>query len=77
VHAVWWRRWNGNSGPSEIWYRRSTDNGVTWGEEALLDSDGDASMYPSVAVFGSLRWGIYFLRSRDERNGPIRIVKIR
>jgi hypothetical protein len=74
IHVVWWDE--RNSGTIEIYYKRSTDGGLTWGEDKqLTNSLGDA-YYPSIAVSGSfvhVAWydtrdgndEIYYIRSTD------------
>ncbi|MEO0098159.1 MAG: exo-alpha-sialidase [candidate division WOR-3 bacterium] len=49
VHIVWRDSRDGNL---EIYYKRSTDNGVTWSEDTRLTSDSAESNYTSVAVSG-------------------------
>ena len=73
IHVVWYDLRDGNR---EIYYKRSTDNGTTWGSDMRLTNDDSSSYYPSVAVSGSnvhvvwydLRDGnreIYYKRSTD------------
>jgi hypothetical protein len=50
VHILWQDDRDGNA---EIYYKRSTDSGVTWGPDYRLTSTPDSSGYPSVAVSGS------------------------
>ncbi len=47
VHVLWCDERDGNS---EIYYKRSTDGGTTWGANVRLTNDPDSSMLPSVAV---------------------------
>jgi len=72
VHVVWSHRRNG----TEIYYRRSLDSGVSWGQEIRLTNAQGGSYSPSVAVSGSyvhLTWSdfrdgdveIYYIRSTD------------
>ena len=73
VHVVWWDERNGLN--SEIYYKRSTDSGVTWGEDTRLTNDTAKSHYPSIAaahdtvhlVWWDERtgWDIYYKRSAD------------
>ena len=49
VHAVWN---DSRSGGSDIFYNRSTDNGMTWGSDKQL-SDFQSSNLASVAAFGN------------------------
>jgi hypothetical protein len=73
VHVVWQDDRDGNF---EIYYRRSTDNGSSWGPDVRLSSTPDSSVYPSVAVSGltlHVVWQdhrdgndeIYYIQSRD------------
>ncbi len=74
VHAVWN---NNNSGSYQVYYKRSTDGGSTWGAEVQLTSNTDGSFnYPSVSVTGQnvhIVWNdnrdgneeIYYKRSTD------------
>jgi hypothetical protein len=74
VHVVWWDYRDGND---EIYYKRSTDAGVTWGADTRLTNCTDNSMYPSISVSGSFvhvvwqdyrdgNFEIYYKRSIDE-----------
>jgi hypothetical protein len=49
VHVVWRDDRDGNN---EIYYKRSTDGGTTWGGDFRFTNDTAASQYPSVAVAG-------------------------
>ena len=74
VHAVWA---DGRHGyPWEIYYKRSTDQGVNWGPDTRLTTDNKQSFYPTVKVSGSTvhliwhKWvatpqGYYYKRSND------------
>jgi len=74
IHVVWHDSRDGNS---EIYYKRSTDNGITWGSDTRLTNNISSSTFPNVSVAGSLvhivwnddRIGnsnrIYFKRSSD------------
>jgi hypothetical protein len=73
VHVVWDDRRDGND---EIYYKRSTDAGVSWGADTRLTNKTERSEYPSVAVSGSVvhivwmdycdgNWEIYYKRSTD------------
>ncbi len=73
VHVVWYDNRDGNQ---EIYYKRSTDGGVTWGEDTRLTNKSADSWYPSIAVSGSVvhvAWDddrdgnneIYYKRSED------------
>jgi len=74
VHAVWFDL--RDSGNSEIYYKRSTDDGESWGADTRLTNNADMSRFPSVAVSGSdvhVVWEdtrdwytqIYYKRSTD------------
>jgi len=66
VHIVWRDTRDGNY---EIYYKRSTDGGTTWGSDYRLTNDTAFSDHPSVAVSNSnvhLVWD-------DARNGTHRI----
>jgi len=62
VHLVWSDERNGNA---EIYYKRSTDAGVSWGADTRLTNDTSWSEYPSVAVSGLAVHVVW----RDERDG--------
>ena len=73
VHVVWEEYRDGNG---EIYYKRSTDAGVSWGADTRLTNNSSQSLSPSVAVSDSfvhvtwydLRDGnseIYYKRSDD------------
>ncbi len=51
LHIVWYDKRDGNF---EIYYKRSTDNGTTWGEDVRLTNDTVYSGYPGIAVSGSV-----------------------
>lgn len=72
--AIVWQ--DSRDGNNEIYYKRSTDGGLTWEADTRLTSNASESYYSSVAVSGSLvnvvwtdeRDGnqeIYFKRSTD------------
>lgn len=65
VHAVWHR--GGNN--MEIYYKRSTNNGVNWGSDTRLTYADSDSWYPCIAVndrFVNVVWG-------DRRDGDFEI----
>jgi hypothetical protein len=62
VHVVWSDYRDGNY---EIYYKRSTDAGVSWGADTRLTNNTGVSLYPSVAVSGSVVHIVW----RDYRNG--------
>ncbi|OFZ08628.1 MAG: hypothetical protein A2338_04530 [Bacteroidetes bacterium RIFOXYB12_FULL_41_6] len=73
MHVVWEDERQGNS---EIYYKNSTDGGVTWGADTRLTTNPYDSWNPSVTVSGLLvhvawydfrdgNWEIYYKRSAD------------
>jgi len=50
VHVAWYDNHDGNN---EIYYKRSTDNGISWGADTRLTNNSGESRYPSIAVSGS------------------------
>lgn len=73
VHVVWWDTRHGNE---EIYYKRSTDNGTTWGPDVRLTNNPARSVKPTLGVSGSnvhVVWEdrrdgndeIYYKRSTD------------
>ncbi|MCK9400047.1 MAG: exo-alpha-sialidase [Bacteroidales bacterium] len=74
VHVAW--RDERDNDKLEIYYKRSTDWGITWGEDTRLSFDSLVSTRPSIAASGSnvyLVWQdhrdqnaeIYFMKSTD------------
>ncbi|UCG93447.1 MAG: T9SS type A sorting domain-containing protein [candidate division WOR-3 bacterium] len=72
VHVVWPDNRHGDT--SEIYYKRSTDNGTTWETDIRLTDNPSESREPSVAVSGSYvhavwhdsrdgNWEIYYKRN--------------
>jgi hypothetical protein len=66
VHVVWDEERDGNR---EIYYKRSTDGGISWGADTRLTNNPDNSWYPSVSVSGS---GVHILW-QDNRDGNYEI----
>jgi hypothetical protein len=66
VHVVWNDDRDGNS---EIYYKRSTDGGATWGSDTRLTSNAANSLYPSVAVAGAAVHVVW----HDDRDGNYEI----
>jgi hypothetical protein len=73
VHVVWYDNRDGNS---EIYYKRSTDAGISWGTDTRLTNNTANSYDPSIVVSGSVvnivwmdyrdgNWEIYNKRSTD------------
>ncbi|MHC1777166.1 MAG: exo-alpha-sialidase [Lentimicrobium sp.] len=76
VHVVWADDRDGNY---EVYYKRSADGGLSWGDDIRLTDSPDYSYVPSIAVSGSvvhvvwsdkrdLDWEIYYKRSTDGGN---------
>jgi hypothetical protein len=74
VHVVW--QDNRDGAPGEIYYKNSTDGGVSWGTDARLTNEIEGSWYPSVTVSGAVvhivwqnvlfgHWEIYYKHSTD------------
>jgi hypothetical protein len=66
IHVVWYDDRDGNT---EIYYKRSTDDGTTWGADTRLTTDPSWSERPSVTVLGSTVHVVWY----DGRLGPPRI----
>src|SRR4030095_6058435 len=49
VHVVWYDLRDGNT---EIYYKRSTDGGISWGADTRLTNDPAFSENPSVSITG-------------------------
>lgn len=75
IHLVWWEHY-GVSGNlrEEVFYKRSTDAGETWGEDVLLSvEDAQTSALPQVSVAGHVvhvvwfedDYGLLYRRSTD------------
>jgi hypothetical protein len=62
VHVVWN---DGRDGNSEIYYKRSSDGGATWGSDVRLTYNPNGKGYTSVAVSDSNVHVVW----RDERDG--------
>ncbi len=66
VHVVWYDNRDGNE---EIYYKRSTDGGISWSADTRLTNNAADSYYPSVAVSGSAVHIVW----RDNRDGNVEI----
>ena len=66
LHIVWW---DGRDLDREIYYNRSTDNGLTWQTDTRLTNVDSWSEYPSIAVSGS-NIHIVWMDDRDESYYP-------
>jgi len=62
LHCVWQDNRDGNY---EVYYKRSTDSGMTWGSDTRLTSNSNWSLFPTLAVSGS---GVRLLWM-DDRDG--------
>ena len=67
VHVVWFDYRDGAG--TEVYYKRSTDGGISWGVDTRLTNDPAFSGYPSVSVSASLVHVIW----SDERDGNLEI----
>jgi len=70
VHVAWL---DNRTGSWRIYYKRSTDRGITWGPDAALASAGDYTNLPSLAAYGSniyIIWNrtyqLFYLRSTND-----------
>jgi Neuraminidase (sialidase) len=52
VHVAWYDGRNGPAFPAEIYYKRSTDGGATWGSDVRLTNSAPASEWVSIAAAG-------------------------
>ncbi|MBZ0202510.1 MAG: T9SS type A sorting domain-containing protein [Ignavibacteria bacterium] len=66
VHVTWTDERDGNE---EIYYKRSTDNGATWGAETRLTNNSAVSIENSVSASGSSVYVVW----RDARDGNFEI----
>lgn len=57
VHIVWYDQRDGNN---EIYYKRSNDNGETWGSDVRLTNNSSYSAFPSIIVSGSIVHIVWF-----------------
>ncbi len=64
LHVVWWDTRDGNS---EIYYKRSTDAGTSWGADTRLTNDAAISALPTIAVSG-LTLHVAWYDTRDGAN---------
>ena len=63
VHMVWFDRRHGVR--EEVYYKRSTDNGLTWGPDTRMTEDPEDSEWPVIAAVGA---DVHVLWS-DNRDG--------
>ncbi len=84
IHLVWWKNYldSLSNYRDEIFYKRSTDAGETWGDDVLLSIENDdASVQPTVGVNGNLVhvvWkeehaGVCYRKSTDGGNAWLQI----
>lgn len=66
VHVVWYDSRDGND---EIYYKRSTNNGVSWDADIRLTNNSSSSVLPSVASFGQNVHVVW----HDDRDGNYEI----
>ncbi|HKR04005.1 MAG TPA: sialidase family protein [Bacteroidia bacterium] len=66
VHAVWYDERDGNF---EIYYKRSPDEGVSWGADTRLTNSAGTSWFASLAVSGA---EVHVI-SMDDRDGNFEI----
>jgi hypothetical protein len=66
VHVVWQDKRDGND---EIYYKQSTDGGITWGTDVRLTSNDSLSSNPCIAAFGLVVHVIWY----DYRDGNTEI----
>lgn len=74
IHLVWWQAYVGHD---EVFYKRSTDAGNTWGEDVMLSvEDANSSTLPSIGInknFIHVVWteqhvGVCYRKSTDGGN---------
>ena len=66
IHVVWY---DGRDGNDEIYYKRSTDGGTSWGVDTRLTSNSSPSESPSMSVSSSTVHVVWF----DSRDGNFEI----
>ena len=69
IHVVWQDNRNGSNN-YEIYYKCSADAGVTWGQDTRLSTAAGNSLYPTIAVSGSL---VHIVWEDDRYNGMLKI----
>jgi len=62
VHVVWFDRRDGNY---EIYYKRSSNKGISWDIDLRLTNDTASSEFPSISVFNDNIYVVW----RDKRTG--------
>lgn len=66
VHVLWQDLRDGNE---EIYYKRSSDEGTSWGNDTRLTNNTASSFYPSVATSGAVVHVVW----QDDRDGNMEI----
>ena len=77
VHVVWEDARNGGTG--DVYYKRSTDGGSSWGPDTRLTNNPADSYYPTIAVSGSKlhivwqddRYGDYEIFYKESLDGGV------
>jgi len=74
IHLVWWEGYTDSQIHEEVFYKRSTDAGETWGADVRLsEEDTQSSVLPQIAVSDNTvhviwfedDYGLLYLRSTD------------
>src|SRR6266540_2409910 len=71
VHLVWW---DTRSGRPVIYYRRSTDSGLTWSAEGPISDADSVAAHTSIAVAGDAVHVVY-VDSRDSQGSEVYYVR--
>ncbi len=66
VHVIWE---DSRNGAPEIYYKRSTDGGISWGADSRLTNNSFTSWFPSISVNGLNVHAVWF----DDRDGNYEI----
>jgi hypothetical protein len=66
VHIVWQDNRDGNN---EVYYKFSTNVGISWGADTRLTNDPAESFYPSISISNSVLHVVW----SDERDGNMEI----
>ena len=66
INVIWYDARDGNN---EIYYKRSTDGGVTWGADTRLTNNSGNSQFPGIALSGSVVHAVW----QDNRDGNTEI----
>lgn len=64
LHVVWQENRDGNH---ELYYKRSTNKGISWSQDIRLTNDSNSSILPSIAVSGSFVH-VVWQENRDGNN---------